>query len=271
MTERYRKWGRAVRFERGTIVDIRESGEAIEDDERFEARPLDDENDLPAVDVDIVAFAERARAAVAPGVTIERLIATAGDSEHEFGGVRWEEKSVRLHIALTHRTTRVVLDLGGELVTDVPVGDVALVSRALAYADDVRAAPPQSVLAPHVTAALLPRLHVTLIETSHGRDGKGAVISERVLDGSPHPHWFRPSYRVRPVRMPFHVRAEPTAEDVPPALPRVVALLGADEALYQDGDIAFRSTIELRRPRLVGPPRAWYPLGAGAFGSEVLL
>ena len=71
--------------------------------------------------------------------------------------------------------------------------------------------------------------------------------------------------------MPFHVRAEEIAGDIPAAAPRVVALLGGNEALYQDRDIAFRSTIELRRPRAVGPPRAWYPLGAGAFGSEVLL
>ena len=271
MIERYRKWGRSVRFERGMTIDIRESGEAIEDGARFEAHPLHDAVDVPPIRDDVEAFARRIDALVVPGVEVERLIVTAGVTEHEFAGVRWEERSTRVHIALVRQRTRVVLDLGGESIPDVPTGDIALIARALANANERRKTPSQCVLAPHVTAALLPRLQVTLVQTARGRDGKGAIIAERVLDGSPHPNWFRPSYRVRPVRMPFHVRTQEISGDIPDDLPRVVVILGAGEVLCADGDTAFQTTIQLARPRAAGPPRAWYPLGAGAFGSEVLL
>ena len=272
MIERYRKWGRAVRIERGVTVDVREAGEALEDRNRFVARPLDVAMELPPVADDVQAIATRIRGMVAPSVQIERLIVTAGIAEHEFGGERWRDTSVRIHVSLVQRERRLraILDLGDH------IDDIARVSNALSTAGDERDAPSSYVLAPHVAAALLPRLGVRLMQTARGRDGKGAEIREIPLArGDVFPNWYRPSYRVRPVRMPFHIRAVQTTTSIDPSLPRIVALLGvhdrAVDVLCADGDTVFQTMIHPRRVLAAGPPRAWYPHGAGAFGSELVL
>ena len=36
----YRKWGRTVRYENGTMVRVEEAGEAFEEGEEFRAQPL---------------------------------------------------------------------------------------------------------------------------------------------------------------------------------------------------------------------------------------
>ena len=43
----YRKWGRTVRWENGTIVRVEEAGEAREEDGVFFARPIAERVPLP--------------------------------------------------------------------------------------------------------------------------------------------------------------------------------------------------------------------------------
>ena len=258
MIERYRKWGRTVRVERGTTIEIIESGEAIEEGEHFEAHPLSERRDIPpvAIGVDIANL-------VAPSVRMDRLLITSGIADHEFGATHWRETSVRIHVSLVHDRRRASLDL-----TQESIDDIRVVSHALAAAREHRETPARIVLAPNVTALLLPDLGVPLVQSARGRDGKGSLIEEQRITRPPWPNWFRPSYRVRPVRMPFHMRAEQTVDAIDPALPRIVAMLSTREALCVGG---FLTTLPLRPPRAVGPPVVWYPHLAGAFGSEVLL
>jgi len=269
VSERYRKWGRTIRFERDTIIEATEAGEAIEDGERFEARPSRDAIDIPPIEEDVASFLR----AIHVDVNVERLIVTVGVTEHEFEGVRWRDASARLHISMNNGRLRSKLDLGGSSLKDIPLDDVHLVARALARAGGRRDTPERCVVAPHVSALLLPGMGLKLVQTARGRDGKGAEVEELVLDHPPFPNWFRPSYRVRPIRMPFHFRTEEfgTMEG---DVPRVVALLRVGETsdvLCDDGQSVFETTIRIDRVKAAGPPLAWYPHLAGAFGHEVLL
>ncbi len=59
----YRKWGRTIRWENGTIVRVDEAGQAIEESGEFHARPLGERRVLDEV---------------------ARLVATAhGDAAHD--------------------------------------------------------------------------------------------------------------------------------------------------------------------------------------------
>jgi hypothetical protein len=282
MTDRYRKWGRVVRLERDCVIAVDEAGEALEDGESFTARPLRDEVTLPAPAEDVEAFAREVTALIPPAIRVERMIVSAGVTEHEFGRERWRETTARMHIALVNpkRQLRVTLDLGGELLADLPIGDVSIIAGALARVQTRAKQPRRLVLAPHVAAALLPvLLHVegvTLMQCAGDRDGKGVKIAEQVLTTDAFPNWFRPSYRVRPARMPFHLCAVATATEIDPLFPRAIAIVRVldhrrFDVLCDDGSRVFEAPIAIDRIRAVGAPAAWYPYAAGAFGSEMLL
>ena len=268
MTERYRKWGRTVRFERDSVVHATERGEAIEDGARFHARPLNDDIEIPDVAEDVEAFAKKIRSLI--DVQIERLIVTAGVTEHDFEGIRWRETSARVHIDINNGHQRTKLDLGGNTLADIRLDDVRISARALAHVSGQREQPESCVIAPHVSAVLLPIMGLKLMQTSRGRDGKGAEIEELVLDHPPFPNWFRPSYRVRPVRMPFHMRVDDFGT-IPANAPRIVALLSAGQVLCDDGASVFAMTIRIDQVKAAGPPAGWYPHLAGTFGHEILL
>jgi hypothetical protein len=279
--ERYRKWGRVARYERGIVVTIEEAGEALEDGQRFSAKPLQRRPAFDAPDDDVIALANAIHASVHAPVEVERLIVSAGVAEHEFGDARWRDRTARVHVALVNRRLRLrsTLDLGADTCGAIAIDDVATVAGALARASEESEPPGQLIAAPHVTAAILHRLFridgVSLVQTAGGRDGKGAAVEEHVMDRMVFPNSFRPSYRVRPVAMPFNLRVAQTMEMERLAIPRITALLDAGGnrlgVLWDDGRSVFASRIEIRAVRAAGPPVRWYPYGAGAFGSELLL
>lgn len=216
MRERYRKWGRVVRHEHGRIVRVEEAGEAIESAELFLAVPLAERVTLPEVDEDAVVATARAIEAL---VTPERLLVSDGIAEHECSGIRWQERTRRIHAAIVHGRERALVDLEA---FDVDV------FRRIAAAQPGRERDVTRVrVAPHLAAALLPHLIgvVDLEQLAGGRDGKGLPVEARPVEGEP-PNWYRPSYRVRPRRAWRNLRARPSAA-LDDAAPEAVAILGA--------------------------------------------
>ncbi len=180
MSEIYRKHGRVARFEDGHTVIVDEAGEAIEIGREFEARPLEDKVVLPDIDAGAVERAAHEIRRLVKPHRIERLIVSDGVAEHEFNGVHWTEASRRIHLSLTHRDFRVLIDRG-----DFDLHDIERIASALGRAQAEREAPPRIRTAPNVSAALLPSLptiappNVELWQRDGGRDGKGKPIRGR--------------------------------------------------------------------------------------------
>jgi hypothetical protein len=157
---------------------------------------------------------------------------------------------------------------------------VATIAEALTRLDEEeRDAPPRLRLAPNVTAALIPSLiglappNVRLIQTAGGIDGRGNAIEEATANW---PNWYRPSYRVRPVRMPLNVRIECDVTEIEDARPIAVALLApvrglSFRVLIDDGRTAYPATVRVTRIDAVANARTWYPYGGGSFGAEMML
>jgi hypothetical protein len=181
-------------------------------------------------------------------------------------------------VSLAAGSLRALIDRG-----DFDLTSIEAVARALAAAGEERPAPQRIRLRPCVSAALIPSLigtvppNITLIQAGGGVDGKGVAIEERRLVLPPWPNWFRPSYRVRPVRMPLNVAAQPTlptAEREP--LPEAIALLApvdglAMRVLVIDGPHSYPATVRVTRIEAVGTREHWYPYGSGSFGAEMVL
>jgi hypothetical protein len=285
----YRKSGSVVRWEHGTLVRVTECGLATEQGELFECRPEPGPT-LPPLDPSPVLEAVRAVQSAAGNIEIERLIVSDGIAEHEYGGRRWEEQTRRIHLSLLRGRTRALLDLGS-----FETGDVARVAEALSRLDEQeRAVPPRLRFAPNVTAALLPSLagiappNVRLLQTQGGIDGRGEPIVEHeppsalnpqpsaLPSALPWPNWYRPSYRVRPVRMPLHLRLECDVAAIERDRPVAVALLAPVDrltlrVLVDDGHRAFPATVRVTRIDAVAGERIWYPYGGGSFGAEMML
>ncbi len=265
----YRKRGCVARWEHGRVVTVSEAGEAIDERGVFEVRPIAGETIGVALD-DVASIANALRS-----VKAERLVISHGIAEHECNGVQWREETRRLHVAITHKHLRALVDRA-----DFDLDEVARIARALARAGVERDAPPRIRLAPNVTAALLPHLagvappNVRLMQTGGGLDGNGDEIRE--ASGPPWPNVFRPSYRIRPVRMPLNLRLECDVDTIDAGVPEAVALLAPVaglmlRVLVADGRRLYPTTIRVTRIDAVGHDRAWYPYGAGAFGSEIML
>ena len=268
----YRKRGSVVRWENGTLVRVAERGIAFEEGELFECRP-DDRGDVPDVDETRVIQTARAVQDAVGDVVLERLIVVEGIAEHQCLD-RWIEHTQRIHLSLTRAHTRVLLDLAA-----FDLDDIRRVASALARAEDIeRDPPPRLRLAPNVTAALLPTLigiappNVRLVQTAMGVDGYGAPIVETT---GPWPNVYRPSYRVRPVRMPMQLRLECDVTEVERDRPIAVALLAPVTSvlrvLIDDGESVYPSTVRVTRIDAVSSERIWYPYGAGSFGAEMML
>jgi hypothetical protein len=269
----YRKRGRVVRWENRTLVRVAERGLAIEEGALFECRP-EHRGDVPVVDETRVLEAVRAVREAAGEIAIERLLVVEGIAEHEYGERTWTDHTERIHLSLTRARTRALLDLG-----TFDVADVTRIANALARLDDVeREAPPRLRLAPNVTAALLPTLvgiappNVRIVQTADGVDGYGVPIIETT--GS-WPNAYRPSYRVRPVRMPMQLRLECDVTEIERDRPIAVALLAPVSTvlrvLVDDGRRAYPSTVRISRIDAVSAERSWYPYGGGSFGAEMML
>lgn len=195
----YRKWGRVVRWENGTLIRVEEAGEAREENGVFEARPIGERVALPEVDDAWViktakAIGEAERVFIAEGVAI-----------HEYGDTRWQETTRRVHVALTRKPWRVLVD----------DAEVQPIKDALARCEgerDFELVTPQFEQMPG------------------GLDGYGRPIEHRRAEGEP-PNFYRPSYRVRPVRKWLNLRAIPSGV-VQPA-PRVLAPVDGGRLLVE--------------------------------------
>ena len=276
----YRKRGRVVRYENGTVVRVDEAGEAREIGGELWAEPAvlpRREEDAGFGAGDCEAAVRRGSVAVLAltvryGVTLERIVVSEGIAEHELGALRWRESSRRVHLSLAHGVHRALLDLA-----DFNEGLVEEVARALANVRGERVLT-HVRLAPNVTAALLPALTgiVDLEQMPADHDGYGQPIARRAIanDEAP-PNWYRPSYRIRPVRAWHHVRAVPFGV-LDDTAPRALALLappeqGVTRVLCCDGESAFAATVAVTKIRAVGEAVCWYPYAAGTYGAEMLL
>lgn len=268
----YRKRGAVVRWENGTLVRVAECGVAREDGERFECEP--EVGEAPSLDAgEVVRVAAALRE-----LRCERLIVVEGVAEHDCDGVHWRETTRRIHASLIRGRLRALVDLGS-----FDVDAVRAVAAALARASEVeRAAPPLLRLAPHVAAALLPSLvglappNVELRQTSGGVDGRGSAIPDVRIDAPPYPNWYRPSYRLRPMRMPLDLRLVCPTTEIDYSRPVAVALLAPVDGLIlrvlvDDGADVFPCTVRVARIDAVARETVWYPYGGGSFGAEMML
>jgi hypothetical protein len=225
----YRKWGRTVRWENGTIVRVEEAGEAREEDGVFFAQPIAERVALPQVDVAGV---------VATAWTIgdaERIIVSHGVALHECDGVRWHEETRRVHVALTRKPWRVLVD-------DAAV--VARVADALVRCEGERDF--EHVLVP-------PQIKIDVScekeQMPGGLDGYGRPIEHCRVEGEP-PNFYRPSYRVRPVRRWMNVRAIAFGTMRP--APQVIALVDGAKALVEHDGRVFVTPLRVDRVTAVG-------------------
>ena len=311
----YRKRGHVVRWENGTLVRVAERGIAIEEGELFECRPDDAGEAPIVDETRVIEAARAVREAAGEiaieRLIVVEGVAEHEYGEHpssafgtfspqrvekaERGGVAfsppqrgegarsadegcsvrtWIEHTQRIHLSLIRARTRALLDLGS-----FDVSGIARVADALTRLEDIeRDPPPRLRLAPNVTAALLPTLagiappNVRLVQTATGVDGYGAPIVEATESW---PNAYRPSYRVRPVRMPMHLRLECDVTEIERDRPVAVALLAPVSSvlrvLIDDGTRAWPSTVRITRIDAVSGERSWYPYGGGSFGAEMML
>ncbi len=277
MRETYRKWGRVARYEDGHTVVVDESGEAVEQGREFDAHPIEGSVVLPAPDAGAVErVAGRIERIVKPN-SIERLIVSDGVAENDFNGVRWKEAAKRIHLSIAHRDFRVLIDRA-----DFDLSDIERAVRALENVRSEREAPPRIRTAPNVSAALLPSLttivppNIELWQVAGGIDGKGKPVLEERLVRPPWTNWYRPSYRVRPKRMPFNSQARCEVKVIDPDLPEAVAILAPVDGilmrvLIAEGGVAYPATVRVSRIDAVADDVTWYPYSAGAFGAAMML
>lgn len=279
MRDVYRKWGRAVHYEHGQIVLVSEAGKAVEDGELFASEPLLERMELEDIDAEEVErVAREVERLIREPLRIERLIVSHGVARHDLNGTEWSDETRRVHLAIASPSgLRALVDRG-----DFELGDIVRVSAALARAGAERDEPPRVRLAPNVTAALLPMLegvtppNVELWQAAGGVDGKGQPIVSCHLQSPPWPNWYRPSYRVRPVRMPMNVRLTCAVDVIDRDVPEAVAILEPVSGLVlrvlvEDRGTVHPATIRVSRIDAVGEETSWYPYGAGVFGAEVML
>ena len=252
----YRKHGSVVRRENGTLIRVTECGVAREQGELFECLPAgcDHEAETPASD-EFTAELEAIR-----GVLFERVILTHGIARHECEGRVWREETRRFHASIVRGRLRALVDR---------IEDVHAIAEALARAGSEREAPAHLRLAPNVTAAVLPFLPQAK-QTAGGVDGYGHPVTETSAS------FYRPSYRVRPLRMPFNLRLEHESDAIDADLPRAVALLAPADGLtlrvlIEEKTRVYPGTVRVAAIRAVSREAVWYPYGAGSFGAEMML
>ena len=188
-----------------------------------------------------------------------RILFGTSFSGHEFADRRWSEETRRFHASLTHNRLRVLVDREEDLPP---------VAEALARAGEEREPPAHLRLAPAVAAAILPFLPEAT-QSAGGVDGYGNPITETSRS------FYRPSYRVRPVRMRFNLRLEHPVTAIDEDLPRAVALLAPADGttirvLIDDRKRVYPATVTVTTILAAAGERIWYPYGAGSFGAEMM-
>lgn len=279
----YRKRGTVARWENGTLIRVTESGVAMEEGETFECHPDPERSEGEELPVQPPTIE-------LPGnVQQERLIFSHGVAEHACGDNHWLEETTRLHLSIVRERMRVLVDEGtyqsyrpyepDRAYTPNPTS-IHHIANALARAETAeRPHPPRLRLAPNVTAAVLPALiglappNVRLLQTAGGIDGYGNDVVEAEGDW---PNVYRPSYRIRPVRMPLDLRLECDVTRIDEDRPRAIALLGPVRSttiavLIEEKTRVYPSVVRITRIDAVAAERVWYPYGAGSFGAEMML
>ncbi len=240
-----------MRWENGTLIRVTESGAAREEGDFFECWPE-----------------QAARSAIRPirpigpisPIPAERLIIARGYAEHEYGDNRWSETTERFHASLVHDRHRALVDR---------YEDLEPIANALKKIEGEREAPPHLILAHNISAAVLPFLKDAK-QTAGGVDGYGNPITETSAS------FYRPSYRVRPVRMLFNLALDHAQTAIDEDLPRAVALLAPAtgieiRVLIEDKTRVYASAVRVAKIEAVATSRVWYPYGAGSFGAEMML
>lgn len=261
----YRKRGVSVRWENGTRIAVSESGWARESGELFECGPV---AELPVPELPAWQHDNRQPGNMPQGITLERFIITRGIAEHEYGDTQWREETERVHVSLTRGALRVQLNSLDEITSVAEA-----LARAQLHEED---APPRLRLAPNVTAALLPSLvdvappNVRIVQSAGAIDGYGQRVEETSIN------FYRPSYRMRPVRMPFDLRIECEVTEIDRDRPIAIALLGPIErlvlpVLIRDRERVYPALVRVTRIDAVSSERSWYAYGAGSFGAELML
>lgn len=245
----YRKWGRSARYENGTIVRVEEAGEAIETGDELVARPIRERRELP--EVPPVAGC---------GLPVEREVVVSGVALHEYNSATWTERVHRVHVAVTNARFRMLLD-------ELPSAELLALFARLEHRVET---PPRLTLAPRVTASVLHTLRVDLVQRAGDTpDGYGRPVESRPALGEP-PNWWRPSYRVRPVRTWFNRMALPFGR-LDDTAPRAEAVLDGGEVLCVEGGEVFACPLRAGHVLAAGGAERWYPYGAGAWGADMLL
>lgn len=247
----YSKQGASVRWENGALVRVTESGVAFEEGETFTCRP----EGTTSLTMDPARVMEVARE-IQSFAACERLLVLEGLADHDLDGRTWREHTRRIHVSLTKHKLRALIDLGS-----FDLHDIKTVAGALTRLREEREPPPRLRFAPNVTAALLP----SLIDVAPPN-----VRLEYTVD------WYRPSYRVRPVKVPMNLRLHCDVTEIEPGRPVAVAILEPVRGLVlrvlvDDGIDAWPATVRVARIDAVGTEAIWYPYGGGSFGAEMML
>ncbi|HUF16796.1 MAG TPA: hypothetical protein VMS12_01990 [Thermoanaerobaculia bacterium] len=322
MNETYRKQGHTTRLEqRGpseAIIHTAEHGEASIADGVFRARTLSSSREPSVRDSTPVEACLRAvEQMIAPPLVLERSTVLEGIADHWWtdgeAEREWQERNARAHVTVLHpeRRVRLATSLGGAQLDQIDMRPLERAIAALAGLD--REAPPPGqlnlALEPIIAAELWPVIletsernsafrlseagSVHIRQGSHphlSRDGTGEEIHRVTLLNSKgaaaFPNVFRPSYRIRPVRAPFHLEAAgiPTARAAPEcigvaALTPVspdggflsVTLLCNSASGTFTGRISMPLEEWLQRLTAADSEPVWFPVGAGSYGQRILI
>ena len=191
---------------------------------------------------------------------------TEGVSIHEYGDTVWSEHARRMHLSVARAPYRMLID---QADFDLDRALLALFARI----EGRREPPPRLTLAPRVAAAMLPSLigRIELAQRAGATpDGRGQPVESCPASAAEPPNWYRPSYRVRPVRAWFNLMALPFGR-LDPGVPRAVARLGGGDVLCVDAGGVFATSLTVGRVLAAGGAEEWFPFGAGAWGCDMLL
>jgi len=315
MNERYAKSGHTFRIEidarQKTAFSIEESGVAVLEKQHFRCFPAEDTAEIsPPPREELEAVVERVQLMVRGPLTIERLIAISGVSAHEFRAGeehnRWNETAARLHVSVADRSTglRLLLDLGSSSPASLhfrefhePLEALRMITPALkpTRCSTLR-------LRPAVAAALWPALianqparqaldFVQRTSEIMPFDGKGRHVVEGSLSrfrlSAEWPNFFRPSYRVRPLRAPLgidlHLPHKSTVNEGFDALALLAPCRALDDSIRADllcrdpDGRSFAATAVMKSETWkatiagTGDQARWYPFSGGSFGRETEL
>ncbi len=306
-----------------TLVRVDEGGSSETEHDRFVARSLDPGSSHALSETALLRLEQQIDAATA-GVEVERMTLVAGAATHTLrteGEPRhWNEQSVRVHVSLIVPDSglRTTVDLGARDAAILRTEPLEAITAALRGYRPTH--PPDSevniALRSNVAAAIWPSLllHASLPELDKDTrnpafslrqdrhaairfDGRGMeieprdwihqgrIVSALGLTSRNWPNVFRPSFRLPPRPMPFHLRAhgEPSAVRadiesvgmIGPVRSEGRALRCELLCLGDRGTFAAVLSMPLERwfqsIATIDDDQVWYPYAAGSFGGRTVL